>query len=297
MDEQLCTCGKRPKRQCPGDEVKVALLRVYYVYQASGQEAPLHVVQGWWCLQNGIDVESLTADSIMKMICEPDQPTAQHPMAPEYAARRGKEGNSDDDLPKEICEATATYVTDRIDQALGGTRLDDQLWASSSNFVPGAAAEILDRINTGIDTIVSDAMKRFIPAGEPSYPAAVMSGIGAKLVLAPISRPIAQAKETIEVVGLFIAVLTLQPALAVACAKAIVHDEITSLIEKAIVEAISPVAEPNAVEDGSGAEATAMSKKPRQANETPGEALESLLKSLSEKRTEPPKKRNGITPV
>lgn len=301
MDEQLCACGKRPKRQCPGDEVKVALLRVYnYVRQTPGEGAPLQVIQGWWCLQGGVAVELLTDDSIMNIITEPSQ-QSQHVTAAEYAAqqpaRKGKESDSDGDTPEKMGEATATYLTDCIDQGLGGTRLDDQLWASSSNFLPGAAAEILDRINTDINTMVSGAMEQaFRTLGEPSDLAAVLSGIGTPLVLESVSMPIEQTKKTIEVVGLFIAVLTLQPALAVACAKAIAHDEITSLIEKAIVEAISPKTAADTAEDTSGlvssptetaevkddslTEKAPMREASRPVNDNPQQAIEKLLEKL-----------------
>ena len=257
MDDQLCVCGKRSKWQCPAGEVEVALLRVYYcVRQAPGEEAPLQVMQGWWCLQGGVAVELLTGDSILQMISQPRQQQAQQGTVTEYItqrlARTSKKSDSDNDTPEKVREATAAYITDRIDEALGGTRLNDQLWASSSSFLPGAAAEILDRINIGINKAVSGAMEQaFIDVGEPPDSAAVLSGIGAGMILAPISRPIAQAKKTIEVVGLFIAVLTLQPALAVACAKAIAHDEITSLIEKAIFEAASPVTKADTTKDPS----------------------------------------------
>jgi hypothetical protein len=301
MDEQLCACGKRPKRQCPGDEVKVALLRVYYyVRQTPGEGAPLQVIQGWWCLQGGVAVELLTDDSIMNIITEPSQ-QSQHVTSAEYAvqqpARKGKEGDSDGDTPEKMREATATYLTDCIDQGLGGTRLDDQLWASSSNFLPGATAEILDRINTDINTMVSGAMEQaFRTLGEPSDLAAILSGIGTPLVLESVSMPIEQTKKTIEVVGLFIAVLTLQPALAVACVKAIAHDEITSLIEKAIVEAISPETAAGTAEDTSGlvssptetaevkddsvTEKAPMREASRPVNDNPQQAIEELLKKL-----------------
>ena len=47
------------------------------------------------------------------------------------------------------------------------------------------------------------------------------------------------AKSTVEIVGLCIAVLTMQPALVVACTKALLHGQIVDIMERSIVSALS----------------------------------------------------------
>ena len=64
--------------------------------------------------------------------------------------------------------------------------------------------------------------------------AQVLSGLSANLVLAPIFRPLDAAQRTVEIVGVCIAVLTMQPALAVACTKALLHGQIVHIMERSM---------------------------------------------------------------
>ena len=77
----------------------------------------------------------------------------------------------------------------------------------------------------------------------------ILSGITGDLILEPVSKPIEEAEKVIEIVGLCIAVVTLQPGLALACAKALVHDEIKTVINKAIDSLIESVTSANATAD------------------------------------------------
>lgn len=156
------------------------------------------------------------------------------------AVEAGVDSNPDDKEP--VQEVIATYVTDRIDEALGSGRLDSQLWASSSTFLPAAAAKNLDGVNLDMNDRVSAVLKRALAAlhGDPGA-AGMLSGISADLLLAPISKPLGEAKETVEIVGLCIAVLAMQPVLAVACAKAMLHSAITNIMEKSIISALNPL--------------------------------------------------------
>jgi hypothetical protein len=245
MDADLCACGRRPRRQCSGDkseaEIRVALVRVVYcVRSVPDEETSLQVLQCWWCMQGGVTAELLTTEPVMRMISQPARQTAAEESVTQHGTGTGDDGDAGDGAPEHVREAAAAYLADRLDEALGGARLDDQLWASSSTFLPGAAAETLERTNAAINNVVSRAMQKvFNVVGDPPDVAVVVAPVGADLVLAPISRPLGEAKKIIEVVGLGIAVLTMQPALALACAKAILHDEIVSAIEKSIVGALS----------------------------------------------------------
>ena len=253
MDDELCACGKRSKGQCGGDEVgvPVALVRFYYcVRLVPGEEAPLQIWLGWWCLESRVGSEQLTSDCVVPMIIEQTtaaESTAQRP------AQVGHNGNSGGSAPGHVREAVAAYLTDCLDRAVGGARLDSQLWASSTTFVPGAAAEILDNTNKAINAEISTVISRTIAGmGEPPNLGTVVSGVGAELFLAPISKPLGEAETIIEFVGIALAVFTMQPALAVACAKAISHTEMTGVIERSIVEALSSSSDAADVDAASG---------------------------------------------
>ena len=240
MASGRCQCGKRPEHQCPAE--KVAMVRIYYcVRRTAGEKSPLRVEQTWWCLSG--DATELTIESVARMI---DPPAQQRAMGARSTTLGPVSANSsrlgpDADMFAHVREATGTYLTDRIDTRLGAIRLDDQLWESSRTFIPGEAARTLDLTNNSINDAVSGAMREaFVSTGMPIDPAGIISGITADLVLAPVSEPIGEAKKIIELVGLCIAVVTLQPALAVACAKALIHEEIKDLIDKAISEIMGP---------------------------------------------------------
>jgi hypothetical protein len=147
----------------------------------------------------------------------------------------------------------AAHLTQRLDEALGGGRLDRQLWASSSTFLPGDAAKVLDITNKAINNGIADAINTgIIGVGGPPDLAEAVSGVGAELVLAPISKPFGEAKVIIEIIGMGIAILTMQPSLALACAKAISHAEITRVIERSIVDALSTSSAVSKVDTGKG---------------------------------------------
>ena len=198
------------------------MVRIYYcVRQSAGEKSPLRVEQAWWCLSG--DAAELTIESVARMI----DPLAQQRAMRARSTTLGPVSANpsrlgpDADMTAHVREATGTYLTDRIDTRLGGTRLDDQLWASSRTFIPGEAARTLDLINNSINDAVSGAMREaFVSEGMPVDPAGIISGITADLVLSPVSEPIGEATKIIELAGLCIAVVTLQPALAVACAQA-----------------------------------------------------------------------------
>lgn len=239
MDLQYCMCGKRVRRPCGGAEGPIALIHVYYcVRPGHGEEVALEAVRGLWCLGDAVATDLLTADWFIQGTT---QPVAQESRNVDLTAETGPDREVGDDENERIREAVATYLTDRIDQALDGGRLDRQLWASSGTFLPAAAAKALTQVNLamsdGVSTVLAQA---FAEEGTSTVVADALSGVGGDLILASVSKPLGEARQTIEIVGLCLAVLTMQPALAVACAKAFLHDQITRSIENSIVKALDP---------------------------------------------------------
>ena len=237
----LCACNRWVDLQCPHG--KVALVRIFYcVRQAPGEASPLVVEQGWWCLRS--ETTALTTDAVAQMI---DALGQQRTVPAESRTLRTVSAyqstpSPHDEMLAHAREATSTYLTNRIDSWLGGTRLDDQLWASSARFLPGDAAKVAGFVNSTINDAVSGVMEKTLDiAGVPVDLTGILSGITADLVLEPISKPIDEAQKTIEIVGLCIAVVTLQPSLALACAKALIHMEIDALINKTISSLIDSV--------------------------------------------------------
>jgi hypothetical protein len=144
-----------------------------------------------------------------------------------------------DERLKRIREAAADYTTDKLDELLGGNRLDTELWMSANSFPPASALQVItdvnDRLNEGLTDILRNAS---VGAGSPAVVADVGTGIAADLDLAPIAEPIRVATKTIELAGLAIGVITCQPHLAVACGKALAHGEIRTLGSRAIADTI-----------------------------------------------------------
>jgi hypothetical protein len=239
MASRMCACNRRVEAQCPHGTV--ALVRVLYcVRKASGEASPLVIELGWWCLRSEDAALATDAQMIEALRQQRTVTAASRTLPPVSAYQSAVDPHAD--VVGRAREAASSYLTERIDSWLGGARLDDQLWASSARFLPGEAAQVADLVNNTMNDAVSSALENTLnAAGMRGGPAGVLSGITAKLVLEPFSEPIEEGRKTIEIVGLCISVVALQPSLAIACAKALLHEEITTLINDTISSLIDSV--------------------------------------------------------
>jgi hypothetical protein len=245
------------------------------------------IEQGWWCLRSE-DATLATNAQMIEVLRQQRTVTSTSRTLPTISAYQSTVDPHADIIAR-AREAASSYLTERIDSWLGGTRLDDQLCASSARFLPGEAAQVADLVNSTMNDTVSSALENTLnAAGMRGDPTGVLAGITANLVLEPFSEPIEEVRKTIEIVGLFISVVALQPSLAIACAKALLHEEITTVINDAIsslidaVPAVSRSAAEDAHRAASGALAVERLRKIQESHSTPDNDPREILLGANE---------------
>ena len=111
-------------------------------------------------------------------------------------------------------------------------------WMTQSTYPVTAAAEICNRIGAGLDGIVERPLGA-IGTGLrlPGPLAATGAGIGADLILQPVTKPLGQVTRFLEITGVVVGVATGLHPLALAAGKMLAHDESHQLLARGITEA------------------------------------------------------------
>jgi hypothetical protein len=111
-------------------------------------------------------------------------------------------------------------------------------WITQDTFPETAAAAVCSRIGTGLNAIVARPLDAI--GTEIRLPAPVASagaGIGADLILQPVTRPLGQAARFCEIACVVIGLATGFHPLALAAAKMFAHDEFHRMLARGIGEA------------------------------------------------------------
>jgi hypothetical protein len=154
-------------------------------------------------------------------------------------------------------EAAADYFATKVGDPV------TERWMTQNAFSETAAAEACKRIGNGLNAILTtqfEAVGTLIRLPEPV--AAAGAGIGADLVLQPVTRPPAEAARFLEITGVVIGVATGLHPLAMAAGKMLAHDEVHSALARGIAEGAraalagpepaAPRVQPAIVRDGPG---------------------------------------------
>jgi hypothetical protein len=219
--------------QCPGG--KVLILASYYTVRehASGPDTRLLVRLDSICLpadSRTITSEQDAINEINQILAE-SQPSRSSRPAIEIRTLTLDPVHHAEWLAR-LREATSDYLTDH----LTGTMLETQLWPSSRPFfsVPKRVDDALKQLNSGLSSILTDKMRKAMP---PDV-AGAGSEIATDLLLAPIAKPINTAIRGVALAGFAVAIITMQPHLAVTCAKVYAEkkarEEIGQMINKSI---------------------------------------------------------------
>jgi hypothetical protein len=139
-------------------------------------------------------------------------------------------------------EAASDYLAERL---MGSSPIAAQRWSSASTFLPADVAGAITRFNDMLNERVADRLQELADTSSfPDLDASVVAGVGADMILQPITRPLTKAVETLELVGLAIGFTVGAPALIVVCAKGLLHQKVTDLAAKVVGEALSPTDTP-----------------------------------------------------
>lgn len=205
----------------------------FCIYNPVTQErTPLQVSQSWQCLTQ--EPHSLNADQLFSLL-----------ISSESSVELSVTEDADAGFSEKVREATSDYLASLISEKVGGDSVASALWSASQAFPPVEMAPVLDDINDLVDKAVSGQIDTIVStAGLTSEAAEAVSGITANIILAPIEKPVREVTVTIELIGLAVGFLIMQPHLVAVCANALLHETSKEIVSKAIdrilVEALSP---------------------------------------------------------
>jgi hypothetical protein len=201
------------------------------------------IVRSYYRVAEPPDLQEVRLQVRLDAICLPSQdgqPSSSSARVVMGSFTVGYGADDHDERLERVREAAADYATDKLDQRLGGSRLDADLWMSKNSFPPAIAVQVMTDVNVRLNERLADTLRdAAVRAGSPGVVADVGAGMAADFALAPFAKPIRQVTRTIELAGLAVGVITCQPHLAMACAKALVHDEARTLSSRVITDAIS----------------------------------------------------------
>jgi hypothetical protein len=151
-------------------------------------------------------------------------------------------------------EAAADYFATKLgDPAFAAVT---ERWMTQNAFSETAAAEACKRIGNGLNAILTtqfEAIGTAIRLPEPV--AATGAGVGADLVLQPVTRPLAEAARFLEITGVVVGAATGLHPLAMAAGKMLAHDEVHNALARGITEgarALLAGPQPTIARDGPG---------------------------------------------
>jgi hypothetical protein len=167
----------------------------------------------------------------------PIQPGARYDPAAIIHRAEGDEG-----FRERLGKAASDYVATKLgDPAFAAAA---ERWITRDNYPETALIEVCHRISSGLGTIVEK------PLGEigtelrlPGPEAATAAGIGAALVLQPVTEPLGRLSTFLEITGVVVGVATGLHPLALASAKSLAHDRFHDFVARGFREAARQVFE------------------------------------------------------
>lgn len=142
-------------------------------------------------------------------------------------------------------EATSDYLTELLDRRIVGERVNEALLEASRVCPPVELAPLIASASTRLNDMLSGAIRDGLATTPlPSLPVDVASGIGANFITQPLGQPIRRATITVEVIGIAVGVLLVQPQLVAACVQGIAHQVASKALSNAIDGLLTRLSEP-----------------------------------------------------
>ena len=214
-EEKRCPCGRT---LLAGDnpECQTEVVTIYYCVHGDTAGKPASRVSQAWCCWHE-DNEELSAAQMFAWFFSPEQVADSPP---------------ESELPEHIREAVSDYVTGLLDERIVGDKLTTALWEASEDYPVFRTDAFMLTVNENLETALSNGLDQILQhATLPALPSVAISGIATDFFLGKESRIIRTASITIEVFGVAVGMLTMNPVLVSAC----VH----SLMNKAVLHAVS----------------------------------------------------------
>jgi len=148
----------------------------------------------------------------------------------------------DEGFRKRLGEAASDYfATKPGDPALA---VATEQWVTQNAYPETALVEVCNRISSGLDTIIEKPLEKIgtqllLPGPE----AATAAGIGAALILQPVTEPLSPAAAFLEITGVVVGMATGLHPLALAAAKMLAHDQFHVFVARRLREAARQVFE------------------------------------------------------
>jgi hypothetical protein len=140
---------------------------------------------------------------------------------------------SDQGFRDRLGEATSDYLATKVGDPVFAPVTEG--WVTQNTFPETAAAAVCDRIGNGLNTIVTRQLDAIgTELWLPAPAAATGAGIGADLIMQPVTQPVGQAVRFFEVVGVVVGVATGLHPLALASAKMLAQNEFHQALARGI---------------------------------------------------------------
>ena len=111
-------------------------------------------------------------------------------------------------------------------------------WVTQNTFPETALAGACNRIGGGLETIVERPLEKIgTELRLPGPEAATAAGIGAALILQPVTEPLGHVSTFLEITGVVVGMATGLHPVALASMKMLVHDQFHNLVARGIREA------------------------------------------------------------
>jgi hypothetical protein len=146
----------------------------------------------------------------------------------------------DEGFRKRLGEAASDYFATRLGDPASAVATEQ--WVTQNAYPETALVEVCNRISSGLDTIVEKPLEKIgtqllLPGPE----AATAPGIGAALILQPVTEPLGQAAAFLEITGVVVGMATGLHPLTLAAAKMLAHDQFHVFVARRLREAARQV--------------------------------------------------------
>jgi hypothetical protein len=149
---------------------------------------------------------------------------------------------NDEGLRKRLGEAASGYFATKLGDPVFAAVTER--WITQNAYPETALVEVCNRISGGLGTIVERPLG--ITGTElrlPGPEAAAAAGIGAGLILQPVTEPLGQAAAFLEITGVVVGMATGLHPLALAAVKMLAHDQFHDFVARRLREAARQVFE------------------------------------------------------
>ena len=146
----------------------------------------------------------------------------------------------DEGFRKRLGEAASDYFAAKAGDPAFAVATEQ--WVTQNAYPETALVEACNRISSGLDTIIEKPLEKtgaqlMLPGPEAA------AGIGAALILQPVTEPLSQAAAFLEITGVLVGMATGLHPLALAAAKMLAHDQFHVFVARRLREAARQVFE------------------------------------------------------